>query len=86
MNEESIQKYIKQVRDEANKDMEHFMGALNERNDDKFKLVNERLDSINETLALHTNMLEEITKETPLTRVKISDHERRIASLELSAT
>ena len=54
MNEESIQKYIKQVRNEANKDMEHFMGALNERNDDKFKLVNERLDSINETLGLHT--------------------------------
>ncbi len=84
MNEESIQKYIKQVRNEANKDMEHFMGALNERNDDKFKLVNERLDSINETLGLHTNMLEELVKETPLTRVKISDHEGRIGVLELA--
>ena len=84
MNEESIQKYIKQVRDEANKDMEHFMGALNERTDDKFKAVNERLDSINKTLGSHTNMLEELTKETPLTRVKISDHENRIAVLELA--
>ena len=81
MNEESIQKYIKQVRNEANKDMEHFMGALNEQNDDKFKLVNERLDSINETLGLHTNMLGRTSMErNASTRISIRlvTHEGRI--------
>lgn len=83
MSEESIQKYIKQVRDEANKDMEHFMGALNERADDKFKALNERLDSINKTLESHTNMLGELTKDKPLIKVQIGDHEKRIAALEV---
>lgn len=82
MDERSIQKYIKQVRDEVNEDMKQHIGALVEDINDKFKATNEALVGINKKLDSHTDMLAEISEDLTLIKVQIGDHESRITELE----
>ncbi|KKQ78168.1 MAG: hypothetical protein A3A96_00240 [Candidatus Zambryskibacteria bacterium RIFCSPLOWO2_01_FULL_39_39] len=82
MNEESIQKYIKQVRTEANEDMKQHIGALIENVNDKFKATNEKLITIDKKLDSQEEMIAGIAEEKTLVKVQVSDHENRINTLE----
>lgn len=69
MADKEIQKYIKQVRDEANKDMKLHLGALNELHGENLKAIREesvltnlKLDRMEKTLGSHTKTLDSHTK------------------------
>ena len=60
MNDQEIQKYIKQVRNEANEDMKLHLGALNEMHGENLKairegnvIVNKQIKEINQKLDSH---------------------------------
>jgi len=83
MDEKSIQKYIKQVRDEANEDMKQHVGALIEDINDKFKATREKLTAIDKKLDDQEEMIAEIAENVTPIKVQLGDHENRIASLEV---
>jgi len=63
MDEEKIQKYIKQVRDEANEDMKTHLGALNEMHGENLKAIRESFVLVNQKLDSHTEIIGEMKED-----------------------
>jgi hypothetical protein len=57
MNEKEVQKYIKQVRDEANKDIERYIGSAAEDVKSQVSAVAELVLTNTQKLDTHTEMI-----------------------------
>jgi len=73
MTEKDIKQYIKKVRGDANKDMERYLGSLNEHTDDRFKAIKEGQDGVNERLEKMQGDIDNITLELRDTKLKVHD-------------
>lgn len=89
MKDADIKKYIKQVRNEANKDMKNHIGALMEEVNDRFKAtgegmthINERLNKMERTLNSHTEQIGSILTNTAEIKSRLNKIELDV-SLEL---
>ncbi len=82
--EEKIQIYIKQVRDEGNKDMERFIGALSEEFQSKLQVVAEGVSGLHAKLDIVAADVEEIkTKlEIKADLSYVAGIDRRVRALE----
>jgi hypothetical protein len=58
MVDQEMQKYIKQVRDEANEDMKRHVGAYTESVDNKLAAIAEIVIQIKEVVDHHTEILD----------------------------
>lgn len=63
MKDVDIKKYIKHVRNEANKDMKNHIGALMEEVNDRFKATGEGMAGINEKLSRMEKTLDSHTEQ-----------------------
>ncbi len=89
MDEKEIQKYIKQVRNEANEDMERYLGSLQEKTDDRFKAVmegqqamNERMGRIEKTLDSNTEMIGSLTIDMTVVKTRLGEIDKKLITIE----
>lgn len=71
MDEGKIQKYIKQVRDEANEDMKLHLGTLNEMHGETLKTINENFVLVNKKLDSHTEIIGEMKEDIEVIKTDI---------------
>jgi len=89
MSDSEIQKYIKQVRDEANEDMKSHLGVLNEMHGenlkgirDGFAIVNKKLDEHTKILGSHTEMIGELKTDMTGVKERLDGVETRLEQIE----
>ncbi|MFA6273757.1 MAG: hypothetical protein WC662_01220 [Candidatus Paceibacterota bacterium] len=82
MDEQKIQNYIKQVRNEANEDMKLHLGALNEIHGENLKAIRESFTLVNKKLDDHTKILDEHTKVLGEHTRILSSHTEMIGELK----
>jgi len=67
-----MQKYIKKVRDEANEDMERYLGVLNEATTEHMKAIRESFIDTNRKLDSHSEMIAEMKEDITVIKEDIS--------------
>ncbi len=72
MNDQEIQKYIKQVRNEANIDMERYVGSMKEEFSSQLSAVAEMVASNTETLQSHTEMIGSLMEDVSVLKQDVS--------------
>jgi len=79
MDEGEIKNYMKELSDGFGKQI----GVYIEHVDDKFKVVNEGIETINKKLDSQEEMIAGIAEDVSLIKVQADNHENRITELEI---
>jgi len=90
MLEKDIKKYIKQVRDEANKDMKRYTGALSEEFQgrvsaiaEEYKSINKNIKEIKRTLESHTEEIGKLKVDMEENRLDVKDMKSDIKEMRM---